>query len=163
MVDAVHQQISDLQIEVSQLTHNAQKPIILQARTSVITDKSGQPEGMIFLLRDITRERDVERIKSEFITTAVHELTTPLTAVMGYSELLLENKQYSPEEQLEFLTIINEKSEFLARLVGELLNISRIESGKPLELHKNDCSAEELFEEPIHHYRHFSADHPFLV
>ena len=163
MVDAVHHQVSDLQIEVSQLTHNAQKPIFLQARTSIITDKSGQPAGMIFLLRDITGEREVERIKNEFISTAVHELTTPLTAVMGYSELLLKNQQFSPEEQREFLTIINEKSEFLARLVGELLNISRIESGKPLELHKNNWSAEELFEQPIHHFRHFSADHPFLI
>lgn len=163
MEDALRQKTSDLRLEVFQMMPNRQKPIYLQARTSVITDQKDQPAGMIFLIHDITHEREVERIKSEFISTAVHELSTPLTAIMGYSELLLSEQKFRPEEQQEFLSIINEKSDFLARLVGDLLDISRIESGKPLDLQLGSYSVAELFERPIHHFRHFSENHPFVV
>lgn len=163
MNEALQQRFSDQRIEFVQISQDLHKPIYLQARTSVITGKNDEIAGMIFLIHDISYEREMERMKSEFISTAVHELSTPLTAVMGYSELLLSGQKYLPEEQHEFLTIINEKSEFLSSLVGEILDISRIESGKPLELHKDEYSVAELFERPIHHFRHFSADHPFSV
>lgn len=163
MDEAVQQQYADLRIEFVQISQDLKKPLFLQARTYVMTGKNDEAVGMIFLIHDISHEREMERMKSEFISTAVHELSTPLTAVMGYSELLLSEHEYPAEEQHEFLTIINEKSEFLARLVGEILDIGRIESGKPLALHKEEHSAAELFERPIHHFRHFSPDHPFSV
>jgi len=82
---------------------------------------------------------------------------------MGYSELLLSGQEFSPEDSQEFLSIINEKADFLTALVSDMLDISRIESGKPLELYKTSCSAEDLFERPIHHFRHFSKNHQFIV
>ena len=163
MEEALHQQLADIRIEFSQISQDLQKTVFLQARTSIISEARGDATGMIFLVQDISHEREMERIKSEFISTAVHELSTPLTAIMGYSELLLSGQQFSPEDSQEFLSIINEKAEFLTALVSDMLDISRIESGRPLELYKNCYSAEELFERPIHHFRHFSKNHAFVV
>lgn len=163
MEEALHQQLPDLRIEFSQMSQDLQKPIFLQARTSVISGNRGEAAGMIFLIQDISHEREMDRIKSEFISTAVHELSTPLTAIMGYSELLLSGQEFKPEENKEFLSIINEKADFLTSLVSDMLDISRIESGKPLELKKSASRVEELFERPIHHFRHFSKNHKFAV
>jgi PAS domain S-box-containing protein len=163
MEDALAQELPDLRIEFSQMSADLQTPVFLQARTSVITGKQGEITGMIFLLQNISHERDMQRLKSEFISTAVHELSTPLTAIVGYTELLLSEQRFNPEDNREFLSIVQEKSEFLTTLVGEMLDISRIESGKPLELHKDAYTAEELFERPIHHFHHFSGDHQFSI
>ena len=163
MEDALQQQLNDLRFDVQQISSNLQDSISLQIRTSILTDKKGKTIGMIYLIHDISQEREVERMKSEFITTAVHELSTPLTAVLGYSEFLLENPRISAEQEKEFLTIINEKADFLSGLVGELLDISRIESGKPLTLQKDIYSANELFERPIQHLKQLSTEHNFSI
>lgn len=163
MQEALNRQRADLRIEFTQMSQDLQKPVFMLARTSVVSGKHGEPAGMIFLFQDISYERENERMKSEFISTAVHELSTPLTAIMGYSELLLSGQEFSPEDSQEFLTIINEKADFLSGLVGEMLDISRIESGRPLELRQKEHSVEELFERPIHHFKYFSANHQFSV
>lgn len=163
MEEALTQELHDMRIEFSQMSADLQKPVFLQARTSIITGKHGETVGMVFLIQDISHEREMERMKSEFISTAVHELSTPLTAIVGFTELLLSEQTFDPEENLEFLTIVSEKAEFLTSLVSDMLDISRIESGKPLDLHKDAFSAEELFERPINHFRHLSEDHQFSV
>jgi len=163
MEDALQQQLNDLRFDVMQISSDLQTSISLQIRTSILTDNKGKSIGMIFLIHDISQEREVERMKSEFITTAFHELSTPLTAILGFSEFLLENRELSPEDEQEFLTIINEKADFLSGLVGELLDISRIESGKPLPLQKSKHSAQELFERPIQHLSQLSDNHHFAI
>jgi PAS domain S-box-containing protein len=163
MEEALRQKRPGLRIEFSQMSADLKKPLFLQARTSVITGKQEETTGIIFLIQDISHEREMERMKSEFISTVVHELSTPLTAILGYTELLLSGQQFDPEDNREFLTIVHEKAQFLATLVGDMLDISRIESGRPLELHKSVFSAAELFERPIHHFHRFSANHQFII
>ncbi|SHJ67119.1 PAS domain S-box-containing protein [Malonomonas rubra DSM 5091] len=163
MVEALQQQLNDLRFDVMQISSDLHNPISLQIRTSILTDRQGKTIGMIYLIHDISQEREIERMKSEFITTAVHELSTPLTAVLGYSEFLLENPDVTEAEKQEFLTIINEKADFLSGLVGELLDISRIESGKPLSLQKDVYSVKDLFERPIQHLKLLSTDHNFII
>jgi len=163
MEDALQQQLNDYRFEVVQIASDLQTSISLQIRTSTLTDKNGKSIGMIFLIHDISQEREIERMKSEFITTAVHELSTPLTAILGFSEFLLENPKLSEDEKKEFLSIINEKADFLSGLVGELLDISRIESGKPLPLQKRNYTAQDLFEKPIQHLHQLSTDHKFVI
>ncbi len=163
MEEALARQESEQRIDFTQMTQDLQKPLFLQARTSVVSGQNGETVGMIFLLQDISHEREMERMKSEFISTAVHELSTPLTAIMGYSELLLSGQEFNQDDNREFLSIINEKADFLTGLVGEMLDISRIESGKPLELKIQRHKVRELFERPIHHFKHFSENHQFSV
>ncbi|WP_303720503.1 cell wall metabolism sensor histidine kinase WalK [Malonomonas rubra] len=109
-------------------------PQVLAVRASQLLSSEGDTKGMVIFLQDVTKVRNVERMKSEFVTIAAHELRTPLTMILGYSELLLENRSFNPDEELEFLTIINEKANGLALIVDDLLDISRIEEGRPLEL-----------------------------
>lgn len=108
-------------------------------------------EGSVTAFRDISERKATEarllendRIKSEFIATASHELRTPLAAIQGYSELLVEGEGFSDEQQREFAGIVHAKALALERIIDDLLNVSRIETGRPLCL---DCSEVDLVAE----------------
>ncbi|MCS7247869.1 MAG: GAF domain-containing protein [Anaerolineales bacterium] len=87
--------------------------------------------GTVSVFRDITHQVEVDRLKSEFVATVSHELRTPMTSIKGYVELLLMGAAGAlSEQQTRFLEIIRSNTERLAALVGDLLDISRIEAGK---------------------------------
>jgi signal transduction histidine kinase len=87
--------------------------------------------GRLFSFRDVTHERELDRMKTEFVSQVSHELRTPLTAIKGFTELLLEDDGSSAnEEQREYLTIVKSNVDRLVALINDLLDISRIESGK---------------------------------
>jgi signal transduction histidine kinase len=87
--------------------------------------------GRLFSFRDVTHERELDRMKTEFVSQVSHELRTPLTAIKGFTELLLEDAGPSTnEEQQEYLTIVKSNVDRLVALINDLLDISRIESGK---------------------------------
>jgi PAS domain S-box-containing protein len=87
--------------------------------------------GSVSVIRDITREVEVDRLKSEFVTNVSHELRTPMTSIKGYADLLLLGAagQLAPD-QTRFLEIIKNNADRLSLLVNDLLDISRIESGR---------------------------------
>jgi PAS domain S-box-containing protein len=99
---------------------------------------------MLIGIRDITRQKQAEnvlmemdRMKSEFISTAAHELRTPLAVILGYTELLRspeEFGEFGDEHKVEFLEEIYLKCETLSFIIDEMLDISRIESGLPIAL-----------------------------
>lgn len=86
--------------------------------------------GRLYVFRDVTRERQVDRMKSEFVSLVSHELRTPITSIMGYMALVLDGDA-GPlnNEQREYLEIAQRNSARLASLVGDLLDVSRLESG----------------------------------
>ncbi|MBU3134124.1 cell wall metabolism sensor histidine kinase WalK [Clostridium gasigenes] len=86
--------------------------------------------GTVTIMQDITKFKEVENLKSEFVSTVSHEFRTPLTSISMAIGLLLENSFDNKEEENELLTIIKDDSERLNNLVGELLDISKMESGK---------------------------------
>jgi signal transduction histidine kinase len=87
--------------------------------------------GRLFSFRDVTHERELDRMKTEFVSQVSHELRTPLTAIKGFTELLLEDGGPSAnDEQREYLTIVKSNVDRLVALINDLLDISRIESGK---------------------------------
>ncbi len=136
---------------------------IVSISTSVHHDAHGVAQGSVFLFRDITRERELDRMKNEFISTAAHELRTPLTAIMGFSELLLTRRDLSDELQTDFLTFINQKSENLSRIISDLLDISRIEAGRGLELFRERWDINDIIGESLSSYRSCSAKHSLEV
>ncbi|WP_027716073.1 ATP-binding protein [Desulfuromonas sp. TF] len=118
-------------------------PRIIRAKTTSVIGQENRRTGAITILHDISQEKALDRMKDEFISTAAHELRTPLTSLMGYSELLRQPDLYngsSPAQQQEFLDIIYQKAEELGRIVDDLLDLSRVQSGKPITLdrHRDD-------------------------
>lgn len=87
--------------------------------------------GTVSIFRDITHEVEVDRLKSEFVATVSHELRTPMTSIRGYTDVLLMGAAGAlNENQTHFLNIIKNNTERLNILVNDLLDISRIESGR---------------------------------
>jgi PAS domain S-box-containing protein len=99
--------------------------------------------GTVSIFRDITREVEVDRLKSEFVATVSHELRTPMTSIKGFVDLVLMGAAGALNaEQRRFLNIVKNNTERLEILVNDLLDISRIEAGKvtlsfqPIDVHE---------------------------
>jgi PAS domain S-box-containing protein len=134
---------------------------IFQTKSSLVRGKNGRKEGVITLLRDVSRERELDRMKSEFISTAAHELRTPLTSVTGYVQLLLSDKKLDAQQQAECLSIINEKAEVLEQIISDLLSISRVESGQIIYLQKDWCDLMPALDRLISQYQGEYKTHSF--
>lgn len=101
-----------------------------------LTDSGNE---MVLYYRDITRETDVDRMKSEFPSTAAHELRTPMVSIYGFSEFLLKRK-YPEERQKQFIDTIYRQTGRLVKMVNELLDLARIEAraGKDFKIEMLD-------------------------
>jgi PAS domain S-box-containing protein len=104
----------------------------------------GFEHGTVFAFRDVTEERAVEKLKSDFVSTISHELRTPLAAIYG-AALTLRRRDMPPDqpERAELLSVISSESERLARIVNDILWTSRIESGG-LQVTVEACDGGEL-------------------
>ncbi|WP_068786499.1 two-component system histidine kinase PnpS [Paenibacillus phocaensis] len=97
-------------------------------------EDNGNFRGMLFLLQDVTEIRKLERIRSEFVANVSHELKTPIAAVKGFAETLLAGGVKDEETARSFLQIIYDEGDRLNRLIGDILELSKIESKRvPLE------------------------------
>lgn len=95
------------------------------------TFKNGSNEefGSLLVHRDITKEYEIAKMKSELVSTVSHELRTPLASVLGFTELLL-NKELNPERKTKYLKTIYNEAQRLTALINDFLDIQRMESGK---------------------------------
>ena len=96
--------------------------------TSLI-DSEGSVTGNVISIYNITDEKSAEKAKHTFIAHAAHELRAPLTIIKSYNEMLMDDDVDDPETKKEFYNTINEETDRLARLIENLLNISKIEMG----------------------------------
>jgi signal transduction histidine kinase/CheY-like chemotaxis protein len=105
--------------------------LVIQVRVSPVVDREGDYAGRVLALRDITNEHEIAQMKNEFVSTVSHELRTPLTSIKGYVDLILDGDAGDINEiQQEFLGIVKENSDRLVELINDMLDISRIESGR---------------------------------
>ncbi|EAD3179423.1 PAS domain-containing protein [Listeria monocytogenes] len=109
------------------------REMILDASVSPILGENGEITGIILLLHDITQIRHLENVRSEFVTNVSHELKTPVTALKGFAETLLDGAMYDEVLLKKFLTIIKEESDRLHRLIMDILALSRIEQNPVAE------------------------------
>lgn len=129
-----------------QLDNNKYVQIILSPVTM-----GDQFLGTVSVIRDITREIEVDRMKSEFVATVSHELRTPMTSIKGYADLLLIGAAGQvTEQQNKFLSTIKANADRLSVLVNELLDISRIDRGI-VKLNFQPTDVSEVVESTIKH------------
>jgi signal transduction histidine kinase/HAMP domain-containing protein len=102
--------------------------------------------SQILYFRDVTQETEVDRMKSEFLSHAAHELRTPMASIYGYSELMMA-QEFSDAERKEFLGIIHRQSETMIAIINELLDLVRIDDRRGKEFHFASVDASALVRE----------------
>jgi len=103
----------------------------LSLSEAVMTDPAGGVAGRIFAFRDISDERAVEQMKSDFVSTVSHELRTPLTSIYGFAETLLrQDVLFGEPERQTFLRYIASESERLTAIVDRLLSVAQLDTGE---------------------------------
>lgn len=99
--------------------------------------------GAVAVIRDMTEERQLDKLRKDFISNVSHELRTPIALMQGYSEAIVDDIAESTEEKNELAKIIHEESLRMGRLVNELLDIGRMEAGH-IELNLETVNAEQF-------------------
>jgi PAS domain S-box-containing protein len=116
---------------------------ILHVSHKIMVGVKGEQEGHVLYFRDVTHETEVDRMKSEFLSTAAHELRTPLASIYGFSELLM-CRNYDKKVSHEIIETIHRQSLNLKKLLDELLDLSRIEARAGKDFHMTNNSLEEI-------------------
>ena len=102
----------------------------LQVNAAAISNSAGEREGTILVFHDLTRLKQLERTREEFVANVSHELRTPLSLIKGYVETLLDGARNNPEVAERFLKIIERNAQRLDLLIQDLLTISALEAGR---------------------------------
>jgi len=115
---------------------------LLEIHIVPMTMGGDDEQGLLLVLQDVTAIRRLERMRSEFVANVSHELKTPVAAVKGFAETLLAGAMNDEETARSFLTIIQDESDRLNRLIGDILELSKIESRRsPLQFSPIDLPA----------------------
>ena len=154
------------EIEV-QLTGDTE-PRIYQAQTAFVRgEKAGVPAilGVVVIFNDITEIRNVDRMKTAFVSTVSHELRTPLTSIKGFISTLLQDTDgyFDHDTRLEFYSIIDNECDRLRRLIDDLLNVSRIESGRALQMNWSLFEPLAAIERVLQAQRAYTDKHRLLL
>ena len=113
-----------------EIERNKQK-IALKVVRGPVYYTAGAPTGAVYVLDDITREKEIDQMKSEFVALVSHELRTPLTSIYGYTRLILDGRTGAvPEVMRDKLERVERQAVRLSGLISDLLDLSRIESGR---------------------------------
>jgi PAS domain S-box-containing protein len=136
----------------------------LSVTEAVMRDPAGAVSGRIFAFRDISADRLVEQMKSDFVSTVSHELRTPLTSIYGFAETLLrQDVLFGEDERRTFLNYIASESQRLTQIVDALLNVARLDTGD-LQVHLAPTDVRELVDELVHGVQEAAANgHRFVL
>jgi signal transduction histidine kinase/CHASE3 domain sensor protein len=122
---------------------------VFQGFTSPVWDDRGSSLGRVWTLREVTQQRELDRLKDEFVATVSHELRTPLTSMMGFLEMIREGEAGElTDEQKRFLAIVYRSSERLQRLVGDLLFVARLDANG-LQLQFGEARLDEIVSDSV--------------
>ena len=143
--------------------------IPLGINSSLLLDGAGNRNGIIIVLKNMAASKELERIrqldelKSEFVSNVSHELRTPLSIIKSYVEVILE--QVDPDDhqtRKEFLTVINTETDRLSDLVSDLLDISRIEADR-FDIELNPISISDIIESVLPKLETFDNNHKLII
>jgi len=122
---------------------------VFQGWTASVRDDAGAFVGRIWTLREVTQQRELDRLKDDFVATVSHELRTPLTSMMGFLQMIRDGEagELTPEQE-RFLAIVYRSSERLQRLVGDLLFVARLDASG-LQMHFEPVQLDRLMHDAV--------------
>jgi two-component system sensor histidine kinase VicK len=131
--------------------------LVLERYTAPVDDDAGARIGRLVVLRDVTREREVDQLKSDLMATVSHELRTPLASVLGYTELL-RTRRLEPEARDEIIGTVHREAKRLSALIDDFLDVQAIEQDR-FPLTREPFSVTELLQEQVRTFAGQSARH----
>jgi Na+/proline symporter/signal transduction histidine kinase len=132
--------------EVREILDEASQVVVYSHR---LQQKSRELETATAELRAANEQlKELDRLKDDFVSTVTHELRTPLTSIRAFTQILFDNPQVELEQRMKFLGIITKESERLTRLINQVLDLAKIESGKA-EWHESRLDMRELVEDTV--------------
>jgi two-component system phosphate regulon sensor histidine kinase PhoR len=129
---------------------------------SCIFDDDDHVCGVVTILHDISREKEISQMKNEFVGHVSHELKTPLASITAYAEMLVDGEAADEKTRKEFYSIIQSQAQRLNRLIEDILNISRIESGL-IKVHKEPVSTALIVRDAVQMIKSYAAEKDIKV
>ncbi|MER2226899.1 MAG: cell wall metabolism sensor histidine kinase WalK [Carnobacterium sp.] len=127
---------------------NDDVPVTLRGEFTLIQRETGFISGIVCVLHDVTKQEKIENERKEFVSNVSHELRTPLTSMRSYLEALLDGAWKDPEIAPQFLQVTQEETDRMIRMIKDLLDLSRMDSGKGT-LDLEYLNVNELFDHVI--------------
>lgn len=124
------------------------KDSILEVGFAILKDNDYKPEGIIMILRDITKQQKLDEMREEFVANVSHELKTPLTSIISYTETLLSDAVDDEATRQEFLQVINSEAGRMNRIVKDLLQLSAMDLNQ-LYLNRHLYNINDLIEKTV--------------
>jgi len=135
---------SERTIEKDVLLFRGEEELCLQAHGTMLRGMGEESIGALVVFNDLTRQRRLETMRRDFVANVSHELKTPITAIKGFVETLLDGALDSRDESEQFLKIVERQVERLSVIIEDLMSLSRIEQGEEHE--RFDLEPEKLAE-----------------
>lgn len=156
-----HEEVTE---EVDMMLYNEEERTY-QTQTALVKDNDGEAIGTVAIFNDITEIRNIERMKTAFVSTVSHELRTPLTSIKGFISTLLADTEgyYDADTQREFYQIIDTECDRLTRLISDLLNVSRIEAGRALDLNLREVTLPPLIDKVMSVQKSYTNIHTLIT
>jgi len=117
--------------------------------TNIVKTEKGKNLGVVTVLHDITLEKEIEKMKDDFVHSITHDLRSPMTSIRGFVEVLLDGSAGEiNEEQKDFLKIIDVSSQKLLGMINNILDVAKLETGK-MKLNLTDFDSKEIVERVV--------------
>ena len=131
ITEALDQAITTQSVIKTQMRLNRESDqLVVDIYAASLSNDEGEPIGAVLVLNDITELENLERVRTDFVANASHELKTPITAIRGLTETLLGDDEIEKETVTSFIERVHAQSLRLSQLVGDLMTISRLESSQ---------------------------------
>jgi two-component system phosphate regulon sensor histidine kinase PhoR len=129
---------------------------------SCVYDDKEQVCGVVAVLHDVTREKEISQMKNDFVSHVSHELKTPLASIAAYSEMLSDGEAQDEDTRKEFCSVIQTQADRLNRLIEDILNTARIESGL-VKIEKEPLSLTILIEEQLQMIKSYAEEKSITI
>ncbi len=160
MVRSRHGRVAHVKHEVTFDNDNDGR--IFDCIISCVKDDKDLIAGVVAVIHDVTREKELSKTKNDFVSHVSHELKTPLASINAYAEMLVDGEAKDEEEIKQFAAVIQTQAQRLNRLIEDILNISRIESGLT-KINRQSVSVAVLITAAVEMIKSYAAEKDITV